>query len=139
MSFLCNNDEQKNLYLLLKKGQFLDGLYTKSFWWRKLFHNNNNRHINLFRTTTLRTQSFTSLKADLRQDINGGFALSRCLNGTFPWRKCSVKALVFWLMYQCLNRAIPSRKYSIKTPANWRNSVYVLTEICDQRSKWLGP
>ena len=22
-----------------------------------------------------------------------GFAFSRCLNGTFPWRKCSVKAL----------------------------------------------
>ena len=31
-----------------------------------------------------RAQSFTSLKADLRQDINGGFAFSRCLNGTFP-------------------------------------------------------
>ena len=30
----------------------------------------------------LGTQSFTSLKADLRQDINGGFAFSRCLNGT---------------------------------------------------------
>ena len=29
-------------------------------------------------------QSFTSLKADLRQDINGGFAFSRCLKGTFP-------------------------------------------------------
>ena len=32
----------------------------------------------------LRAQSFTSLKADLRQDINGGFTFSRCLNGTFP-------------------------------------------------------
>ena len=32
----------------------------------------------------LRTQSFTSLKADPRQDINGGFDFSRCLNGTFP-------------------------------------------------------
>ena len=32
-----------------------------------------------------RPQSFTSLKADLCQDINGGFAFSRwCLNGTFP-------------------------------------------------------
>ena len=29
-------------------------------------------------------QSFTLLKADLRQDINGGFAFSRCLDGTFP-------------------------------------------------------
>ena len=33
---------------------------------------------------TVRAQSFTSLKADLRQDLNGGFAFSRCLNGTFP-------------------------------------------------------
>ena len=41
-----------------------------------------------------RAQSFTSLKADLRQDINGGLAFSQCQNGTFPWRKCSVKALV---------------------------------------------
>ena len=32
----------------------------------------------------LRSQSFTSLMADLRQDINRGFALSKCLNGTFP-------------------------------------------------------
>ena len=40
-------------------------------------------------------QSFNLLKADLPQDINVGFAFSRCLNGTFPWRrKCSVKALV---------------------------------------------
>ena len=30
-----------------------------------------------------RAQSFTSLKADLCQDISGGFAFSRCLNGTF--------------------------------------------------------
>ena len=41
----------------------------------------------------LRVQSFTSLKADLRQDINGGFAISIWLNGTFPWGKCSVKRL----------------------------------------------
>ena len=32
----------------------------------------------------LRAQSFTSLKADLRQDINGGFAFSKCLNGILP-------------------------------------------------------
>ena len=29
-------------------------------------------------------QLFTSFKADLCQDINGGFAFGRCLNGTFP-------------------------------------------------------
>ena len=44
--------------------------------------------------TTFGAQSFTSLKEDLYQNLNGGFAISRCLNGTFPWRKCSVKALV---------------------------------------------
>ena len=32
----------------------------------------------------LRAQSFTSLKADLRQDIHEGSAFSRCRNGTFP-------------------------------------------------------
>ena len=43
----------------------------------------------------LRAQLFTSLNADLRQYIKGWcLAFSRCLNGTFPWRKSSVKALV---------------------------------------------
>ena len=42
----------------------------------------------------LRAQSFTSLKEDLFQDINGVFAFIRCLNGTLTLRKCSVKALV---------------------------------------------
>ena len=32
----------------------------------------------------LRSQSFTSLIADFRQDINRGSSFSRCLNGTFP-------------------------------------------------------
>ena len=32
----------------------------------------------------LRAQSFTSLKADLCQDINGGLAFYRWINGTFP-------------------------------------------------------
>ena len=31
-----------------------------------------------------RSQSFTSLMADLRQDINRVSSFSRCLNGTFP-------------------------------------------------------
>ena len=43
---------------------------------------------------SLRSQSFTSLMADLRQDTNRGFAFSRCLNGIFPSRNCSVKTLV---------------------------------------------
>ena len=42
-------------------------------------------------------------------------------------------------MYQWINGAIPSRKCSIKAPAKWKNSVYVLTEICHNRSKWFGP
>ena len=42
----------------------------------------------------LRAQLFTSLKADLRQDIYGGIAFIRCLNGTFPLRNCLVKTLV---------------------------------------------
>ena len=42
-------------------------------------------------------------------------------------------------MKLCLNGAIPSRKCSVNAPAKWRHSVYVLMEICHQRSKWLGP
>ena len=34
--------------------------------------------------THKRGQSLTTLKADLRHDINRGFAVSRCLYGTFP-------------------------------------------------------
>ena len=42
-------------------------------------------------------------------------------------------------MYQCPNGAVPSRKCSVKASAKWRNIVYVLMEMCHQRSKWLGP
>ena len=51
---------------------------------------NNEREIVYFPNGTLQlqtnlgTQSFTSLKADLHQDINGDFAFSRCLKGIFP-------------------------------------------------------
>ena len=38
----------------------------------------------------------------------------------------------FGLVYQCLNGAITSRH-----AAKWKNYVYVLTEICHQRSIWL--
>ena len=71
-------------------------------------------YIFFIRNAKLRAQLFTSLNADLRQDINGVFAFSRCITGTFPWRKCSVKALV--------------------TPF-----MYILTEIFLQWNKWLGP
>ena len=46
------------------------------------------------RTGSLWAQLSTKLKSYLCQDINEGFAFSRCLNGTFPERKCSVKYLV---------------------------------------------
>jgi len=65
-------------------------------------HFNNNKNILLLEIhlysirlflSSQGTQSFTSLKTVLRQDINGGFWNSSC--GTFPWRKCCcVKALV---------------------------------------------
>ena len=48
----------------------------------------------LFQVCIFWAQSFTSLKTNLRHGINGGFALSQCLHGTFPCRKCSDKALV---------------------------------------------
>ena len=35
-------------------------------------------------SVSLGAQSFTSLRADLHQDIIRGFVFSRCLNGTYP-------------------------------------------------------
>ena len=51
---------------------------------------------------TLEAQSFTSLKTDMLLLINIGFAFSRCLNGTIPWRN----------FYQYFNR-VPSWKCCI--------------------------
>ena len=48
-------------------------------------------------------------------------------------------ALLIWLMYQCPNGEIPSRNCIIKAPARWKNFVYVMTEFCHQRIKWLCP
>ena len=71
-------------------------------------------------------QSFTSSKADLRQDINGGFVFIRGLNETFlegsaPLRLRSEDLYMllfsFGLMYQCLKGAIPLSKCSIKAPS----------------------
>ena len=42
----------------------------------------------------LGAQLFTSLIADLPQDINRVSSFRMCLNETFPWRKCSVKTLL---------------------------------------------
>ena len=43
------------------------------------------------------------------------------------------------ITYQSLNGALSSRKCSIKASTNGKTSVYVLTAICLQCSKWLGP
>ena len=49
-------------------------------------------HRNNIKGELPRAQSFTSLMAEVCQNINRGVAFSRCLNGKFPCRKCSVKA-----------------------------------------------
>ena len=97
-------------------------------------------------------QSFTSLMADLRQDINGVSSFRRCLNRTFPWRNCSVKtfvlqmrrvtnkSLLFWvnlpyaLMEDFLQGNVPFRHIT-----KCKTSVYILMKICLQWSKRLGP
>ena len=63
-----------------------------------------------------RDQSFTSLLAELCQDVNRVYSFSRCLYGTFY-----------------------SMKRSIKIPDKCKTFVTVLTEISQQRSKWLVP
>ena len=63
-----------------------------------------------------RDQSFTSLLADLCQDVNRVYSFSRCLYGTFYSMKCS-----------------------IKIPDKCKTFVTVLTEISQQRSKLIGP
>ena len=64
------------------------------------------------------------MKADLRQDINWGFAFSRCLNRTTQKRE-DLKLLLFKFSliykYLILNGAIPSCKCSIKAPDKWQN------------------
>ena len=64
--------------------------------------------------------------------------MERFLQGNVPLRLwqvnseeniCICYSSHLGLIHQCLSRA----------PAKWRNTVYVLTEIYHQRSKWLGP
>ena len=54
--------------------------------------------------------------------------------GTFRWAQTSY----FWRVLS-ETTLCKDLLYSIKATAKWRNSVYVLTEIFHQRSKWLGP
>ena len=58
-------------------------LLTKRHWSRKLK-----------KILSSRSQSFTSLMVDLRQDTNRVSSFSKWLNVTFPWWNCSVKTLV---------------------------------------------
>ena len=81
----------------------------------------------------IRAQSFTSLMADLRQDINRVSSFSRLYISTLIQNAPTLKILkwallrkIFGLMYQCLNGAIPSRTCTIKTPAKCKTIVYVL-------------
>ena len=93
----------------------------------------------------LRTQSFTSLKADLL--YISGVLLKHFLEGSIPWFGLKREDLYLLSLLICVNRsmlhnngAIPSRKYSNKAPNKWRHSVfYVLREICHEISKWLSP
>ena len=45
---------------------------------------------NMLEPIKSRSQWFTSLMAELRQDIKRVSSFSRCLNEIFPWRNCSV-------------------------------------------------
>ena len=72
---------------------------NKGLQWLDLVHRRIWNCDTLFRShyhfdTRPGTQSFTSLMADLCQDIKRVSWLSRYLNGTFPWRNCSIKTLV---------------------------------------------
>ena len=58
------------------------------------------------------SQLSTSLKANPYQDIKGRLCFyTRCLNDTFPLRKCSVKVKRLW--YLCLNWDLSSKKLLI--------------------------
>ena len=78
---------------------------------------------------TYRYQSFTSLKADLPQDINGGFAFSRCLwnislkevlrqgfGKLTQKRRFVFVTLLIWVnVPQCLNGTITSRNVPLSS------------------------
>ena len=75
---------------------------------------------------TSTVQLFTSLKADLRQDMNGELICSKhlilkhFLEGSIPLRLWYVNSkhrfviLLIWVMNPCINGAIPLRNFSIK-------------------------
>ena len=70
------------------------------------------------------------------------FIISDKTLGTLAQMKSVTNIQIFLseLTYQSrLIRALPPIKCSIKAPANLKNSIYVLTKICLQWSKWLGP
>ena len=62
---------------------------------------------------SLRAQSFTSLMADLCQDINRVSSFSRCLNGTFPWKNWTFPWRNWTFPWR--NGTFPWRNCSVKT------------------------
>ena len=76
-------------------------------------------------------QLFTSLKADLRQDMNGELICSRrlimehFLEGSIPLiqnRIIVFVILLIWVMNPCINGAIPLRNFSIKDLIKMKNT-----------------
>ena len=101
--FLCPH---KSLHYVLKKKlkmlEWVESYKYLSQRWRNHFymwalgtylhHDQSCPH--LYNLSWQWVQSFTSLMADLRQDINRVSSFIRCLSWIFPWRNCSVKTLV---------------------------------------------
>ena len=73
--------------------KYITSLTNYVFSFFKQYHNM--YLVRAVRLNTSRAQLFTSLMVDLRQDINIVSSFNRCLNGTFPWRNCSAKTLVY--------------------------------------------
>ena len=62
-------------------------MHTTKYSGPKIFNSESSQFFfiwQMFHSINLGAQSFTSLKADIRQDINGGFVFSRCINEIYP-------------------------------------------------------
>ena len=71
----------------------------------------------------------TSLKANLCQDLNWGFAFSRVCDGTISWRnflfllRREVFCLLSFPFFVWCTNVIPKMTCFIKAHAKWRNSI----------------
>ena len=87
-------------------------------------------------------------------NIKAGFAFSRSLNGTFPWRNCSLKTYVYYNPSGNSNKYKSSLKLKVKLKkacflqgkvslryisTKCKTSVCVLRKICLQYSQRLAP